>query len=192
MFNAKRVKDECVSWIRNWFALNGNGCNAVVGISGGKDSSVVAALCVEALGKDRVIGVLMPNGEQTDIEDSYKLVMHLGLPHWRVINIEDSVKAITFSLGIVPSKQTEINLPARVRMAILYAYSDGLCGKTDEDNLGFTYEMLDTYISGEGTDVPPVEIQKKIDRLHNANLFKLETIPTFVPSIDYDYFWDIR
>ena len=52
--------------------------------------------------------------------------------------------------------------------------------------------MLDTYISGEGTDVPPVEIQKKIDRLHNANLFKLETIPTFVPSIDYDYFWDIR
>ncbi len=253
MFNAKRVKDECVSWIRNWFALNGNGCNAVVGISGGKDSSVVAALCVEALGKDRVIGVLMPNGEQADIEDAYKLVMHLGLPHWRVINIENSVKAITFSLGIVPSEQTEINLPARVRMATLYAYSqsnngrvantcnksedyvgystkygdsagdfaplagllvreviaigdelglpyelvhktpsDGLCGKTDEDNLGFTYEMLDTYISGEGAEVPPVEIQKKIDRLHNANLFKLETIPVFVPSVDYDYFWDIK
>ena len=63
-FNAKRVKDECVQWIRDWFKENGDGCNAIIGISGGKDSSVVAALCVEALGKDRVIGVLMPNGKQ--------------------------------------------------------------------------------------------------------------------------------
>ena len=61
-FDAKEVKNEVVQWIRNWFNENGNDCCAVVGISGGKDSSVVAALCVEALGKDRVFGVLMPNG----------------------------------------------------------------------------------------------------------------------------------
>ncbi len=67
-FNAEKVKNECVAWIRDFFEKNGPTCNAVVGISGGKDSSIVAAMCVEALGKDRVIGVLMPNGEQPDIE----------------------------------------------------------------------------------------------------------------------------
>ena len=64
MFNAEKIKNECVEWIRDFFEQNGKGCNAVLGISGGKDSSIVAALCVEALGKDRVIGVLMPQGEQ--------------------------------------------------------------------------------------------------------------------------------
>ena len=79
MFDAVKVKNDCVEWIREWFEKNGNGCNAVVGISGGKDSSVVAALCVEALGRDRVIGVLMPNGEQADISDSEKLVNFLRI-----------------------------------------------------------------------------------------------------------------
>ena len=59
-FDVKKVKDEIVAWIRDWFEVNGKGCNAVASISGGKDSSVVAALCVEALGKERVIGVLLP------------------------------------------------------------------------------------------------------------------------------------
>ena len=67
-FDASKVKNELVAWIRDWFEENGRGCNAIVGISGGKDSSCVAALCVEALGRDRVIGVLMPNGEQADID----------------------------------------------------------------------------------------------------------------------------
>ena len=70
-FDAKTVKNEVVQWIRDWFEKNGKDCNAVVGISGGKDSSVVAALCVEALGKDRVFGVLMPQGEQSDISYSH-------------------------------------------------------------------------------------------------------------------------
>ena len=65
-----KLKDECVEWLRKWFDENGKGCNAVIGISGGKDSTIVAKLCVEALGKDRVIGVLMPNGVQKDINDS--------------------------------------------------------------------------------------------------------------------------
>ena len=78
MFDAKKVKDECVAWIRDFFEKNGPGCNAVLGISGGKDSSVVAALCVEALGKDRVIGVLMPCGDQPDIDMSYLLETEEG------------------------------------------------------------------------------------------------------------------
>ncbi|MBQ4205230.1 MAG: NAD+ synthase, partial [Bacteroidales bacterium] len=83
-FNAKKVKDEVVQWIREWFEQNGLGCNAVIGISGGKDSSVVAGLCVEALGKERVIGVTMPNGVQKDISDSMKLINHLGIKYFNV------------------------------------------------------------------------------------------------------------
>ena len=78
-FDSIKVKNDIVNWIRNTFLENGKNCNAIVGISGGKDSSVVAALCVEALGKDRVIGVLMPNGLQPDIADSNRLVKHLGI-----------------------------------------------------------------------------------------------------------------
>ena len=88
-FNAKQVKDQVVQWIRDWFEVNGNGCNAVIGISGGKDSSVVAGLCAEALGVDRVIGVTMPNGIQPDIDDSMKLINHLGIRHC-CVNIGDT------------------------------------------------------------------------------------------------------
>ena len=78
-FDAKKTKDDLVQWLRDWFEVNGDGCNAVIGISGGVDSSVVAALCVEALGKDRVIGVLMPEGRQADIGDSYALIQYLDI-----------------------------------------------------------------------------------------------------------------
>ena len=61
-FDAEKAVEATVKWIRDWFEINGPGCNAIVGISGGKDSSIAAALCCEALGSDRVIGVLMPNG----------------------------------------------------------------------------------------------------------------------------------
>ena len=94
MFNAEKVKNECVQWIRDFFEKNGKGCNAVVGISGGKDSSIVAALCVEALGKDRVIGVLMPNGEQADIDMAQLLVDTLGIRHF-IVNIKDAVEGVT-------------------------------------------------------------------------------------------------
>ena len=94
MFDAKKVKDECVLWIRKFFEENGAGCNAVLGISGGKDSSVAAALCVEALGADRVIGVLMPCGEQHDIDCAYHLVNHLNIKHY-VINVKDAIDGIT-------------------------------------------------------------------------------------------------
>lgn len=240
-FDAKKTKDECVQWIRDFFEQNGKGCNAVVGISGGKDSSIVAALCVEALGKDRVIGVLMPCGEQKDIDMAKLLVEHLGIKHY-IVNIKDAVDGVTNSIPFELSEQSRFNLPARVRMTTLYAVSqsnngrvantcnmsedwvgystrygdsigdfspcsnitvqemkeigrllglpavlvdktpiDGLCGKTDEDNLGFTYAELDKYIR-EGI-IDDEEKKANIDRRHKANLFKLEVMPAFDPKI---------
>ncbi len=243
MFDANRVKNECVAWIRDFFEENGKGCNAVVGISGGKDSSIAAALCVEALGKDRVIGVLMPQGQQGDIDMAYLLVNHLGIRHYE-INVKAAVDGI---LGAMPadlpiSQQTRINVPPRVRMATLYAVSqsvngrvvntcnlsedwvgystrygdaagdfspmcnltvtevkeigrllglpevlvdkvpiDGLCGKTDEENLGFTYAELDVYIRTGKIDDP--EKKALIDKKHAMNLFKLQLMPSFDPKI---------
>ena len=243
MFNAEKVKNDCVAWIREFFENNGKGCNAVVGISGGKDSSVVAALCVEALGKDRVIGVLMPCGEQHDIDCAEALVNHLGIKHY-VINVKDAVDAVKKNLpaDLEITTQTINNIPPRVRMTTLYAVSqsvngrvantcnlsedwvgystrygdsvgdfspcsfltvaemkqighilglphnlvektpiDGLCGKTDEDNLGFTYAELDKYIrTGEIEDK---EKQKLIDYKHRINQFKLQLMPSFKPEI---------
>ena len=239
-FNAVEVKDKCVQWIRDWFEENGKNCNAVVGISGGKDSSIVAALCVEALGKDRVIGVLMPNGKQSDIDMARKLVNFLDIMNFEV-NIQDAVNGVLNNLpfnGNDISEQTITNLPARIRMATLYAVSqsmngrvantcnlsedwvgyatrygdaagdfsplsqltvtevkeigrvlglpddlvdkvpiDGLCGRTDEDNLGFAYEVLDKYIrTGEIEDK---DTKARIDSMHNKNLFKLQMMPSF-------------
>lgn len=238
-FDVKDATEKCVAWIREWFEENGKGCNAVVGISGGKDSSVVAALCCKALGKERVIGVMMPQGEQFDIDYSIDLCKALGIENITV-NIKDAIDGIYKNLDgkIDISQQTRFNLPARVRMSVLYAVSqskngrvantcnlsedwvgystrygdaagdfsplscftvaevkaigreigldekfiekppiDGLCGKTDEDNLGFTYETLDKYIR-EGIE-PDKEIKKKIDDMHKKNLFKLQLMPTF-------------
>lgn len=251
VFDAKKTKAEVVEWIRDFFAKNGPGCNAIIGISGGKDSSVAAALCVEALGKDRVIGVLMPCGVQADISASRLLVEHLGIPNVEV-NVKDAVDGLTNAIlngkfenmTMEYSVQSKTNLPPRIRMATLYAigqsmngrvvntcnlsedwvgYStrygdaagdfsplshltvqevkaigrecglpeelvekvpiDGLySGKTDEDNLGFTYAMLDHYIrTGEIDDL---EKKAKIDRMHVNNLFKLQMYPAFESGIE--------
>lgn len=241
MFDAENVKERCVAWIRQFFEENGKDCNAVVGISGGKDSSVTAALCVEALGRNRVIGVLMPQGEQADIDMSRLLVEHLGIEHYEV-NIGKAVEEVLRELSVLPdiSKQTRINLPARIRMSALYAVAqsrngrvantcnlsedyvgyatrygdgagdfsplchltvtevkaigrvlklpevlvdkppiDGLSGKTDEENLGFTYAELDRYIrTGE---INHAEHKARIDRLHIQNEFKLKPMPSFKP-----------
>lgn len=249
VFDAEKVKKEIVDWIREFFAFNGPGCNAVLGISGGKDSSVAAALCVEALGKERVIGVLMPNGEQADIDMARLLVNHLGIANIEV-NIKDAYDGIVQAINngketdmnLEMSEQTRVNLAPRLRMSTLYAVSqsmngrvvntcnlsedwvgystrygdaagdfspmakitvtevkqigrllglpevlvdkvpiDGLCGKTDEDNLGFTYAMLDEYIR---TGVCADEEKKAIiDRKHAMSIFKLNMMPMFDPKI---------
>ncbi len=132
--NPKEIKDRLVDWIRDYFDHNGPGCTAVVGISGGKDSSVTAALCVEALGKDRVLGVLMPNGIQSDIADAIALVEHLDIKHL-VVNIGDTTKALTAAIegaegfelvAAGMSRDSIINMPARIRMTTLYAVGQSL------------------------------------------------------------------
>ena len=244
-FHAEEMTNAQIHWIRAWFWKNGRGCNAVIGISGGKDSSVCAALCAAALGKERVIGVLMPNGTQNDIPDSYQLVGHLGIRSV-IINIEGAVNSIREQLegsGISPTSQAGINLPPRIRMAALYAVSqsmngrvintcnlsedwvgystrygdsagdvsllgkltvqevkaigrhlglpenliektpsDGLCGSTDEQKLGFSYAVLDRYIR-EGFCEDPV-IREKIDELHRRNKFKMETMEAFPSGLE--------
>lgn len=250
-FDAVAVKNAIVEWIRTWFEQNGKGCNAIIGISGGKDSSVVAALCVEALGKDRVIGILMPNHQQSDIGDAYKLVDHLDIMH-TVINVGQAIDNLSSHINslnirksnpgtekpVAMSRQAVINLPPRIRMATLYAFSqslngrvantcnlsedwvgystrygdsvgdfsplsmlttdeviaigracglpdelidkvpaDGLCGSTDEMNLGFTYRALNEYIrTGVCEDI---QVKERIDAKHKANLFKLMPMPVF-------------
>ncbi len=234
-------KDQIVEWIRKFFDQNGNGCNAVVGISGGIDSSVVAALCVEALGKDRVIGVLLPQNTQTDIDAAYELCNHLGIKKYEINvgGIVDSLLTLmSYEMDVDITQQTQINLPPRIRMATLYAVSqsingrvantcnlsedwvgwntrygdsvgdfaplafftktevkqlarelnlpdvlvektpiDGLCGSTDEEAFGFSYETLDHYIrTGE---INNMEAKEKIDSMHRKNLFKLRLMPSF-------------
>ena len=248
-FKASEVIEECTKWIRDWFDENGEGCNAIIGISGGKDSSVVAALCARALGKDRVIGVIMPNIVQADIQDAIELTDFLGIRKFVIPitnQVYDAVQGLKFA-GIEPSEQTMINLPPRVRMATLYAVSqsmngrvantcnlsenyvgystrygddagdfstlgrltctevialghalqlpdhlvdkapaDGLCGKTDEESLGFTYDQLDRYIRNTkmngGIDDDVKRVSDAIDHLHLKNQFKLRVFDKYDPS----------
>ena len=145
MFDAVKIKKECVEWIRDFFEKNGPTCNAVIGISGGKDSSVAAALCVEALGKDRVIGVLMPNGVQHDIDMAQLLVDHLQIKHY-IVNIKDAYEGLvkSFPEDLEMSNQTKINISPRIRMTTLYAVSQSLNGRVvntcnlSEDWVGYS------------------------------------------------------
>ena len=243
-FDEKKVTKELMIWLRNWFNENGKDCNAIIGISGGKDSTVTAALCAKALGKDRVIGVMMPNGYQADIADSKKVCDFLDIKNI-TINIKDIVDDIKnetlnelnkFGINEL-TNQTIINIPPRARMTTLYAVSqslngrvintcnlsedwvgystrygdsagdvaplanltvdevrkvgielglpydlvyktpsDGLCGKTDEDNLGFTYAVLDEYIRTGECDP---KIKEIIDRKHALNKFKMELMQSY-------------
>ena len=241
MFDEKDVKQRIVAWIADYFRINASPeTKAIIGISGGKDSSIVAALCVEALGKDRVLGVLMPHGEQKDIDVAYDLCNTLKIRYVK-ININDATQALLNDIAKTGLRLNDIavfNTPARVRMATLYAVSgvvggrvantsnlsedwvgyatkfgdaagdfsplsdltvtevkavgrqlglaakfidktpiDGLCGKTDEDNLGFTYAALDRYIR-EGI-CEDEKAKEQIDRLHNVNLHKVAPMPSF-------------
>ena len=245
----------CINWIKEYFKDNPDG-KAIIGISGGKDSTIAAALCVEALGADRVIGVMMPNGKQSDIYDSYEVCQYLDI-YSLEINMEEAYEAILDSMKIALTEKgwprpdcgrfnnmIKTNLPARLRMTTLYAVaalypnsrvvntcnasedyvgystkygdaagdfsplgeltvrevleigdelglpehlvhkapSDGMCGKTDEDNLGFTYEQLDDHILGTQKISP--EIEEKIERLHKATRHKYTPMPAFSPVLE--------
>lgn len=238
-----KESEKVIEWIKQYFKDNGKDCNAIIGISGGCDSSVTAALLVKALGKDRVIGVLMPNGDQYDIDCSYQLVKFLDIKYY-VINIYKPYLELTNEIDTklkIDSKSYDIyrtNTPSRLRMATLYGISgllngrvantcnlsedyvgystkfgdsagdfspisnftktevrelgeelglpknliykvpeDGMSFKSDEEKLGFTYEVLDKYIrTGEIDDL---KIKEKIDKMHLANLHKIQLMPSY-------------
>lgn len=237
--------NECVNWIKEYFKDNPDG-KAIIGISGGKDSTIAAALCVEALGADRVIGVMMPCRGQKDINDSVEVCNLLNIEHFFIDigemyhDLRDRVMLVTRSEGVTSLFST--NTPARLRMTTLYgvaamypnsrvvntcnrsedyvgystkygdaagdfsplgnltvrevleigdelglpahlvhkAPSDGMCGKTDEDNLGFTYNELDDFLLGTGK--VSEETMAKIERLHFATRHKYEPIPAYNPN----------
>lgn len=248
--DVKTITEDCINWIRDWFEKNGPDSPAVIGISGGKDSSVVGALCVKALGKDRVIGVQMPQGIQPDIEDSNDVIKFLGIKSY-CINIGDAYNDITSQLdrdGLVDNSVANTNLPPRLRMSTLYAVSqrlngrvantcnlsedyvgwatkwgdscgdfspisnltctevikigeylgipehlihkvpsDGLCGKTDEDKFGFSYELLDKVIRNEIEEFVDGETFDKLLKIHKMHTnpvtkTKLYGIASFIPS----------
>ena len=238
-----KESEKVIEWIKQYFKDNGKDCNAIIGISGGCDSSVTAALLVKALGKDRVIGVLMPNGDQYDIDCSYQLVQFLDIKYY-VININKPYLELTNEIDTklkIDSKSYDIyrtNTPSRLRMVTLYGISglfngrvantcnlsedyvgystkfgdsagdfspisnftktevrelgeelglpknliykvpeDGMSFKSDEEKLGFTYEVLDKYIrTGEIDDL---KIKEKIDKMHLANLHKIQLMPSY-------------
>jgi NAD+ synthase len=238
-FNAKTVKNALIRWIRDYFA--DTEAAAVIGISGGKDSTIAAALCADALGSSRVVGVLMPQGVQEDIDVSYAVCEFLGIRKIE-INIDIAVQSLYNAIpaDIERNDILLFNTPARIRMATLYAVSagiggrvvntcnlseayvgwgtkfgdiagdfsplsnltvtevkaigqelslpdefinkipiDGLCGKTDEDGLGFSYDALDLFIRHGICEQP--EILARIKTLHDASAHKREPIPRFQP-----------
>lgn len=291
-FDARQAIDSTIAWIRDAFRDNG-GKIAVIGISGGKDSSVVAALCAHALGKDNVIGVKMSDGTQPDWEDQDDIIEHLGIKSidFDISAITDALRETAADVGIatpgwtdksystVPEdmwdtpdanrensdeaameddfgillnnyelpRQAAMNMPPRVRLVVLYMIAqslnvsarvvgtanlseafigwdtryggcggsgcdllpiasytateviaigkvlgipdhllfkqpaDGLTGKTDEENFGFSYWELDAYIrQGDGARVM-TEIKDKIDDMHDRNAFKM-AMPPVCPS----------
>lgn len=248
-YTVKEEIEHIVDWIKHYFIRNGADSKAIIGISGGKDSTIAAALCVKALGADRVIGVLMPQGIQADIEDARRVCNILGIKSYE-INIDDACAALYQSLdkglyenendSVVLNKAIYTNLPARIRMTTLYAVaakeggrvcntcnrsenyigystkygdhagdfsplghytvrellaigsalglphdlvykipSDGMCGSSDEANLGFTYEELDAYLLEDIT--PKYESLKLIEEAYARNTHKMINIPTCSP-----------
>jgi NAD+ synthase len=239
-FDAKKITAEMIEWTRAWFEEQGTASMAIVGISGGKDSSVTAAICAKALGKSRVFGILLPQGEQHDVDCAEALVEYLGIPSIR-LGIESIVDECLEQLeltGVRPNYRCTSNLPARIRMTMLYAIAamydgrvvntsnlsegyvgyctkfgdntgdvglladftvteikmigrelglpealiekapeDGLSGKTDEENLGFTYEELDRFIR-EGVELIP-ERMRRVERLRAENFHKSRPMPKF-------------
>lgn len=234
------LASKVMNWIRLWKNENFRR-TVVIGVSGGKDSTICLKLCCEVFGAENVVPVLMPNGVQTDISDSIEICEIMGVTPIEV-NIHETYLAELKALGLTEEDApygVKTNLPARLRMTVLYSLaacyedacvvntcnrsedyvgystkygdsagdfsplagltvrevlalgdelrlpgrfvhkipSDGMCGKTDEDNLGFTYETLDAYLL-DGIK-PEDAVLEKIERLHRMNEHKLKPIPFY-------------
>lgn len=245
--------DEIISFLKDWFEVKFPKAYAVLGISGGKDSTICAGLLAKAIGPERVIGVLMPNGEQKDIRDSIEVCNLLKIRNM-IVNIGPLYETLKGHIDMTPIEDSPVdwtplfttNEPARLRMTVLYgiaaqvggfvintcnmsedyigystkygdaagdisilnkltvsevlalgdyiglpehlvhkAPADGMCGKTDEDNLGFTYDQLDAYILGRYDCDCPNEVVEKIKKMHNNPNTKYKCIQMPGPLPDY-------
>lgn len=240
-----KQREEIIRFIRDYFFKNGTETTkAVIGVSGGKDSTIAAALLVDALGAERVLGVLMPCGVQDDIEDSYRVCKTLGIKHME-INIGSTCEALYDELPDL-NGQIVSNTPARIRMTTLYAvaagvggrvcntgnrteaylgYStkwgdgagdlalfrnlcvrdvlalgewyiqhgilpndlvyktpaDGLSGKTDEENMGLTYEMVDAWILDDKMPEDNKDYVNMMTR-HKRNIHKEQSLNLPAPQ----------
>lgn len=243
VINAEEEIQHIIDEIKRYFLENGNkDTKAVIGISGGKDSTIAAALLVRALGADRVIGVKMPNGTQSDIDDAVEVCNLLGIRHFN-INIGDAYNHLIadfMNTNLNVNSQIETNTPARLRMTTLYmvaaavggrvintgnasefyvgnttkygdlagdfailkdyyvreileigdnldeipaylvhkAPADGMCGKTDEDNMGFSYDILDAYLLDEV--MPDYDVFRNIAERHARNVHKRAVAIPFI------------
>lgn len=156
-FNAKETTEKLINWIKEWFDTNGKDCNAVIGLSGGKDSTIVAALCVKAIGANRVIGVAMPDGKQ-GINDADKIAEYLGIKFLvaPITEITTSMKrmfAMKNTEGVwdfTMSLQTEQNIPPRARMIMLRAIAQSNNGRVS-NNCNLSEDYLGYFtIAGDG------------------------------------------
>ncbi len=151
MFNAEKVTEYIVKWIQQQKETT-KAKGFVLGISGGKDSATVAGLLCRAVGKENVIGVMMPNGHQPDINDSKLVCDALGFKCVEV-NINDSYTGIMNELGKlgeIKNPETKINIPPRIRMTVLYAIAQEkgylVCGtgNKSEEYIGYCTKWGDT------------------------------------------------
>ena len=138
--NYSILAEDCIQWIGDWFEKNAPaGCAAVIGMSGGKDSTVAAALCAKALGPERVVGVAMPSGEQ-GLSGADEICKWLGIRYMH-LNIGEVETAMRNLCPLSP--QAILNIPPRLRMAVLYAVAqtvNGMVANTcnlSEDYIGY-------------------------------------------------------
>ena len=236
VINVEEEIQHMVDEIKKYFVKNGNAnTKAVIGISGGKDSTIAAALLVRALGKDRVVGVMMPNRTQEDIQDAIDVCDILDIQRY-TINIADAYAgleaAFIYDAKLKMNDQIKTNTPARLRMTALYmvaaavggrvintgnkselyigyttkygdlagdfaifkdycvreileigdnldelpahlvhkAPGDGMSGKTDEDNTGISYDVLDAYLLDDA--IPEYDVLRKIEERYERNIHK--------------------
>lgn len=246
IFEPIKEIDHICNWIKEYFVENGPNSKAIIGISGGKDSTVAAMLLVKALGKERVVGIMMPESVQKDIDDSRKVCEILGIQSYEVdigpacAALYRSIdEAYDFDHTVTNVSTVTTNTPCRIRMSTLYAMaaliggrvvntcnwsedfvgystkygdlagdfavlqhyavrevitmgcvlakefdipveliaktpSDGMCGKTDEDNLGFTYDTLDSMLLDD--IIPDYETFRNIMERYNRNTHKTNCI----------------
>lgn len=248
-FNVENQTEACINWIKDWFENDSGGAKGIIlGISGGKDSTVAAELCAMAIGAENVLGVLMPDGEQLDILDSYAACESSHI-HSMVVNIGDITKSFVNAIEFSNSQlnfQSRTNIAPRIRMSVLYAIgqnmnyrvcgtgnqsenvvgyftkwgdgacdfnplanfttdevvaigdyldipwglthkvpADGLCGQTDEDNLGVTYAEINNFIKNIVRPFAPYDVTDSCDKYpevlkkYRAASHKNNPIPEF-------------